>query len=349
MTVALAHGTTSPPARRGQAATGTVHLIHRPPLQASHALDAAGGPGEENFTLVGATPLTHPLFNDGPGHFHDPQIAAEAVREAGEFVGHRYFGVPDDRPGLFYRFALDLTDLAAWRTAPDLSRPVPLATHITARPAGSALEVPRGLDLRLRVSVDGRPCATGVAGLVFLTSERYREHVEHSREARQVAPDTWNAPDGPDGPDGPGRPDGPPRPADSAETGRRTPENVVIGEPTEVSRGRIGTWLLPTRVSPVFTGEDGRFSGLHLLEALRQTSLLAAGRVHGLDAARSTLGGCRVHFRGPAERDQPVRCVAVTGRPGRDDEGRPTVAVTLTLTQRRRAVAEARTSVVQDH
>ncbi|WP_030765979.1 AfsA-related hotdog domain-containing protein [Streptomyces sp. NRRL F-2664] len=330
------NGTASPPTIHGHATAGTQHLIHRPPSRAYYALDAPSL-GEENFTLVGATPVTHPLFNDGPGRFHDLQIATETVREIGEFVGHRYFGVPDDRPGLFYRFTLDLTDLSAWRTDRDGPRPVPLATHIRARPANVVAEVPRGLDFHLQVTIDGRPCATGAAGLVFLMPQLYRKHVEHSRRALQAAPEIDDAPDRPL------------RPAVSAEAGRYAPENIVISEPADVSRGRLSTWLLPTPVSPVFTGADGQFSGLHLLEALRQTSLVAAGRTHGLSPAHSTLGACQVHFRGPAERDLPLRCAAVAGPLGRDDEGRPSVAVTLTLTQRRRAVAEARTTVVQDH
>ncbi|KOG44818.1 AfsA-related hotdog domain-containing protein [Streptomyces sp. NPDC085639] len=330
------NGTTSTPTIHGHATAGTQHLIHRPPTRAYYALDAPSL-GEENFTLVGATPVTHPLFNDGPGYFHDLQIATETVREIGEFVGHRYFGVPDDRPGLFYRFSLDFTDLSAWRTDAGGSRPVPLATHIRARPANVVAEVPRGLDFHLQVNIDGRPCATGAAGLVFLMPSLYRKHVEHSRKALQAAPEIDDAPDGPL------------RPADSAEAGRYAPENIVISEPTDVSRGRLSTWLLSSGVSPVFNGGDGQFSGLHLLEALRQTSLLASGRTHGLNPARSTLGACQVHFRGPAERDLPLRCVAVAGPLGRDDEGRPTVPVTLTMTQRRRAVAEARTSVVQDY
>ncbi|WP_329377718.1 hypothetical protein OG625_08000 [Streptomyces sp. NBC_01351] len=335
--------TTSAPAIHGHAALATAtaasvaqHLIHRPPARAYYALDAPSL-GEENFTLVGETPVTHPLFNDGPGYFHDLQIATGTVREIGEFVGHRYFGVPEDRPGLFYRFALDLTDLSAWRTDRAGGRAVAMETHIRARPANVVAEVPRGLDFHLEVTIDGRPCATGAAGLVFLMPKLYRKHVEHSRQAMRAAPELDDAPDGP------------PRPAEAAEVSRYADENVVISEPTDASRGRISTWVLSAPVSPVFEGAAGQFSGLHLLEALRQTSLLTAGRMHGLDPARSTLGACQVHFRGQAERDLPLRCVAVAGPLGRDSEGRPTVPVTLTLTQRRRAVAEARTSVVQDY
>ncbi|MEU9143552.1 AfsA-related hotdog domain-containing protein [Streptomyces sp. NPDC048349] len=329
------NGTASPPAIHGPA-TAAQHLIHRPPSRAHYGLDVPSL-GEENFTLVGATPVAHPLFNDGPGRFHDLQTATETVRDIGAFVGHRYFGVPEDRPGLFYRFTLDVTDLSAWRTDGPAAGPVPMETHLRARPANVVAEVPRGLDFHLEVVIDGRPCATGAAGLVFLMPKLYRRHLEHSRQALRAAPELDDAPDGPL------------RPADCAETGRYAPENTVISEPTDAARGRISTWLLTRHISPVFLGEDGQVSGLHLLEALRQTSLLAAGRTHGLDPLRSALGACQVHFRGQAELDLPLRCVAVAGPLGGDGEGRPRVPVTLTLTQRRRAVAEARTCVVQDH
>ncbi|MGW7103619.1 AfsA-related hotdog domain-containing protein [Streptomyces sp. NPDC054838] len=324
------------PAGDGRTLAGTRHLIHRPPSRAHYALDVPSL-GEENFTLVGAAPVAHPLFNDGPAHFHDLQIATETMGEIGAFVGQRYYGVPEDRPGLFYRFALNLTDLAAWRSDGPGAGPLPMATRIRARPANVVAEVPRGLDFHIEVSLGDRPCATGAAGLVFLMPRLYRRHVEHSRQALRAAPELDDAPDGPL------------RPAGAREVGRYAAENVVVSEPADASRGRISTWLLATGVSPVFAGEDGRLSGLHVLEALRQASLLAAGRAHGLAARRSTLGALQVHFRGQAERELPLRCVAVAGPLGRDGDGRPAVPVTLTLTQRRRAVAEARTSVVQDY
>lgn len=334
------HGRATAAVAREASAEIAHHLIHRPSPRAYFALDAPS-PGEEHFTLVGETPVAHPLFNDGPGHFHDLQIATGTVRDVGELVGHRYFGVPEDRPGLFYRFALDLTDLSAWRTDPAGSRPVIMETRIRARPANVVAEVPRGLDFHLDVRIDGRSCATGSAGMVFLMPKLYRKHVAHAREAMRAVPELGDAPDGP------------PRPADAGEVSRHAEGNVVISEPTDASRGRISTWVLSAPVSPVFDDADegprGQFSGLHLLEALRQSSLLTAGRTHGLEPDRSTLGACQVHFRGQAARDLPLRCVAVAGPLGRDAEGRPTVPVTLTLTQQRWAVAEARTTVVQDY
>ncbi|MFF5338015.1 AfsA-related hotdog domain-containing protein [Streptomyces sp. NPDC013181] len=337
--------TTSAPATHGLAAAAAgsagaaQHLIHRPAARSYYGLDAPSQ-GEEHFTLVGDTPVAHPLFNDGPGRFHDLQIATTGVRDVGELVGPRYFGVPGDRPGLFYRFSLDLTDLSAWRTGP-AGGGVVMETRLRARPTQVVAEVPRGLDFHLDVRIDGRPCAVGSAGMVFLMPNLYRKHVAHARQSMRAAPELNDVPDAP------------PRPAGAAEVSRCAGENVVISEPVDASRGRLSSWVLSAPVSPVFDVTDprqeGQFSGLHLLEALRQCSLLAAGRTHGLEPRRSTLGGCQVHFRGQAERALPLRCVAVAGPLDRDTEGRPSVPVTLTLTQQRWAVAEARTRVIQDH
>jgi hypothetical protein len=333
MTDAMTVGKETAPAALGLG-DGTRHLIHCPPSWDHYLLDAPSL-AEEHFVLAGELPTAHPLFNDGPGHFHDLQITTESVREIGEFVGHRYFGVPEDRPGLFYRFTLDLTELSAWRTGTATSR---MTTHIRATPANVVNGVPRGLDFHVEVKIDDTPCARGTAGLVFLMPVLHRKHLAYMRQAVRAVPEMEDAPDTP------------PRPVAAAEVGRAAAANVVVSEPSG-DPGRLSTWVLTRRTDPVFAGTDGQLSGLHLLEACRQTSLLAAGRRahgHGLNPARSTLAAFEVHFRGHAERDLPLRCVAVPGPLGHDAHGRPAVPVTLTVTQRRRAVAEARTVVVQD-
>ncbi|MQY14110.1 hypothetical protein SRB5_42720 [Streptomyces sp. RB5] len=328
-------GTASIRTLPGSGVTGTSHLIHRTPARDHYFLDAPSL-GEENFELAGELPLDHPLFNGGAGHFHDMLVATETIREVGELIGHRYFAIPADRPGLFYQFTLTLTDLAAWRDT-GAGDTLPLATRIRARPANVVNDVPRGLDFHLGLTLGDRPCADGTARLVFLNSQVYRKHVAHTRWAKLSAPELDDAPDGE------------PVAVAAAEAGRRDPDTVVISEPADTTRGWLTCWLLTEGISPVFGTAGGRLTGLHLLEALRQASVVAVGRTHGLDPDRSTLGSVQVHFRGQAELDLPLRCVAVAGPLGRDPEGRASVPVTLTVTQRRRAVAEARTAVIQDH
>ncbi|MEE1781607.1 AfsA-related hotdog domain-containing protein [Streptomyces sp. SP17BM10] len=319
--------------------SGTRHLVHCPPSWENCLLDAPGL-GEEHFMLTGELPVRHPLFNDGPGLFHDLQTVTESVREIGEFVGHRYFGVPVNRTGLFHGFALTLTDLAAWRVVP--GRRPRLSTEIRATPVNVVNGVPRGLDFRLLARVDGAPCATGSAGLVFLMPKLYGNLRAHNRRAVRETPELDE------------RPVGPVHAADPAEVGRAGAANVVVARPDQDSRERLSTWVLTRGVGPVFAAAehrspgDERLPGLHLLESLRQSSLLAAGRARGLTAERCVLASLDVRFRGEAEAALPLRCLAEAGPVGRDAHGRPSVPVTVTLTQCRRTVAEARTVVVQD-
>ncbi|MFD9724287.1 AfsA-related hotdog domain-containing protein [Streptomyces sp. NPDC059072] len=310
----------------------TRHLIHCP-VSWDHCLDAPGM-AEGHFVLADRVPQRHPLFNDGGSRFHDQQTVIESVREVGEFVGHRYFGVPADRPGLFYRFDLELTDLAAWHSGPVADSR--LTTRLRAVPTHVVGGVPRGLDFHVEVGIDGTPCAGGSAGLVFLMPALYATHLAHARAAAREATGAARA-----------RPRTT-RQVEPASVGRECPDNVLVGEPETDATGRLTAPVRTRGLAPVFAAENGLLPGLHLLEALRQTALLCAGRGPGLAASRSVLAASRVHFRGYADADTPLACSAVPGAVERDRAGRPAVPVALTLTQGHRAVAEATTVVVQD-
>ncbi|MET9960294.1 AfsA-related hotdog domain-containing protein [Streptomyces sp. NPDC006326] len=321
------------------------HLIHCP-VSWDHCLD---GPslGEEHFVIADRLPGAPAPFHGGGAHFHDTRAVTEAVQEVGEFVGHRYFGVPEERPGLFFRFDLRLTDLSAWRTGPQGGSR--LATRLRALPAHVVNGVPRGLDFEVEVSIDGTPCAAGSAGLVFLMPGVYGSHLARARRTARAAAAAGTGGAGAAGDTGAEEaPDRPVVPADPGSVGREDPADVVVGHPEPLSSGRWSAWVLTDGARPPAADADGRLTGARVLESLRQTALLAAGRSHGLAASRSTLAASRVHFRGPAEAGLPMRCTALPGRLERDAQGRPSVPVTLTLTQCRRPVAEARAVVVQD-
>ncbi|MFP3992333.1 AfsA-related hotdog domain-containing protein [Streptomyces sp. E11-3] len=279
-------------------------------------------------------PNGHRLFDDSNGPFHDIQQIAQAVSETGAFVGHRYFGVPTDRAGVFYRFDLRITDPARWRRDSGGRR---LAIRLSVLPARIIGNVPRTLDFRCEVLIDDTPCCAGSASLVFLAPVLHGNYIRLSRGAALALVHRQELPRLPEAP------------AEPAAVGRRDPHNVVVGEPADAGAGRLAVQVrVPERhaVFPVAT--ESHTPGLLLLEALRQTSLLAASRIRGLPAERSTLSSIQAHFRGYAEPDMPLRCTAVPGELGEDAAGRPFVPVTLTLSQQGRAVTEAATAVLQD-
>ncbi|MEW2417701.1 AfsA-related hotdog domain-containing protein [Streptomyces sp. NPDC046866] len=376
-TTALQSGPAAPPgtgtAETTELGHGTAvrHLIHCPPSWDRYLLEAPGS-SEEHFVLAGDLPTAHPLFNDGPGLLHDPQLLTETLREVGEFVGHQYFGVPQDRPGLFHRFALDLTGTAPWRTVP-AAGPGPsrhrarLLTRLAVRPTHSLAGVPRGLEFRLEAAIDDVLCATGTAGLVFLTPALHRSHIDQSRRALRAAP-AEGAPYGESA-----------WPVPAAEVGRRSEANVVVREDLSAPAApdRLSTWIVPQPDRPLFAGpnrldtkahgggrpaarnggrsaaaeregegkpEVGGLSALLLLEGMRQSALLAAARSGAVDVDRAVLGSFDVRLTGYAADDLPLRCTVVSG-PGAHRREREAA---LTVTQNGRPVADARARVVQD-
>jgi|GEM_PF-5447331 len=311
---------------------GTRHLIHRPTSWEHYLLDAPSS-GEEHFVLAGSLPAGHPPSDGGPVRFHDAGHVIEELREVGEFVGHRYFGVRGERPGLFSRLALALTDVPAWRAA---DAPPRLTTYLTARPEPASGRVPHALALGVEVRIGDVACCAGEAAMVFPAPAPHRGRIEFGRRALRAPQTADEVPDGAD------------RPVDPAEVGRRSPAGVLLGEPSLSPQGRLTTWVVPRPGRPVPAGAaHGALHGL-LLEALRQTSVLTAVRACGYDADRALVAGWDVRFRGQALPELPLRCAATPGPVDKDDDGRPSVPVAVTVTQRQRVVAQARTRVVQD-
>lgn len=323
----------------GSVRDATRRLVHRArtwePWSPVGRLDD-GTETEEEFVLTGGLPAVPPLLGDGHGaRFHDLQAAAEMVREVSEFIGQNHFGVPGERTGVFYRYAIETGDIGSWR----LGRgPGQLTTTLAVRPGKVIDSVPRALDFRTALEIDGVACGTASATVVFLPPVTHRIQRERSRP---VIP-------------GPRRPGAPGAGAAGAairpaEVARAHPGDVLIHSPSEAKHGRLSVNVSAHAGAASAAGPgNGHVPALIQLEALRQTSLLAAGRACGLSPARSTLGSLRVNFRGYAEPHLALRCAAVAGLPGRDGQGRRQVPVTLTLAQAGRAVLEAVTTVVED-
>lgn len=218
-----------------------------------------------------------------------------------------------------------------------------MAVDLRVAPTKSVHRVPRGVRLSGALEVGGALGCTGSAELVCLAPGVARNHRASARLATLAAREA-PYPAGP-----------PPRPVAPGEVGRGDPANVVVSEPVPgpgpVSvRGADGltTVLVVDPAHPVFFAEaTDSVPGLLLVEAVRQTALLAAGRVAGLDVRRTVLTGLALRFRGFAELDLPVECTAVPWEEPGERSGSivgselQVVRSSLTLTQAGRVVVEA--------
>ncbi|WP_128382080.1 AfsA-related hotdog domain-containing protein [Streptomyces cavernae] len=313
--------------------------MHRPRHFGPQVPDSADDRMQE-FVLTGELPTAHPLFNDGHDRFHDMQAAMAMVRHVSGGIGQAHFGVAADRVAIFYRFGLETGDVGAWRRH---SGPGTLTATLRVRPDKVISGIPRALEFDTHLEIDGVAAGTGSANLLFLAPMAHRSHREHSRHSALAAAGQQHP-----GAGGEDTPEGAPGPAPS-EVGRASAANVLLRSPVTVNEHRLSAAVAPPDTWPTaLTRQDGTPSSVLLLEVLRQTALLTAHRLHGLDPRHSSPIALHTHFRGHAEPDLPLRCVAVAQAARQDTVGRPLVTLTLALTQAGRAVTEATVSVVED-
>ncbi len=130
--------------------------------------------------------------------------------------------------------------------------------------------------------------------------------------------------------------------------GRTSRAQVLLRGAHTSGDGRLTAEVRPPRQWPGSSPADTHASSAMLLEAVRQTALLAVHRAGGAPAERLVPATLHLHFRGYAEADLPLRATVVTGPAGLDARGRRLVPLTLTLAQAGRAVLEARTTVAED-
>ncbi len=309
------------------------HLLHRPSTAEGLMLGTVA-PVPQDFTLSAALPDRHPLFNDGPGTFHDPHFAIEAMRQSVLFVAHQYFRVPAQRPVVLASTEVGITGLESWRRNGHTAH---IAVDMALHPVDVVNGVPRGLRCEAELAIDGARCGTAKARTVFLMPKVYQNHRARGRAASRS--ERFGFADGHD--------DARPRPE---AVGRSDPHNVVISQPLSHDDDLLRVRVIPDAAHPVFTANaTDHVPAVVLLEASRQAAFLAAGELHGFSAANCVLTEWNARFRGFAEIDLPLYCTAATGPLGRDPGGHPAFPVTLTFAQGSREIATVAVAVLQDY
>ncbi|MFI2375374.1 AfsA-related hotdog domain-containing protein [Streptomyces sp. NPDC018964] len=332
-TASLTHAPSAP------AETGFVaplHLLHRPATPEGFLLDATA-PAEQHFALSAELPRGHATFNDGPGVFHDLLFVAECLRQATHFVAHQYFRVPAERPAVFVSSGLDVLDPAPWR---DTGGPAHVSLDITLTPLDVVHGIPRGLDCRGEVAIDGVGCGSARARLLFLMPKVYETHRALGRRESLYSTAPGRAADAREPESAAVRPE---------RVGRGRPDNVVVGPPAGAVDGEFVLPVVPAAEHEVFRARPGdHVPGPVFLEASRQASLIAAAELHGFEAAHAVLTRWRVSFRGFGDADLPLTCTVAADDPVRDGAGRPTVRTRLAFSQGSRVLCTASATLLQD-
>ncbi|MEV6947364.1 AfsA-related hotdog domain-containing protein [Streptomyces sp. NPDC051172] len=316
---------------------GPHHLVHRPDTPEGFLL-AATPPGRHRFGFSAQLPERHALFSDSTAPFHDLLYPMESLRQMAVFATGHYFRVPQNRRILLADCTLTVTALTPWeRTSPTAQ----LTLDLDLTPTDVVKGVPRAMDCKAAINIEGEQCGKAAARLVFLMPGVYRNHRAHSRQESERSADGHS-----------GLPAGHEVPGPEL-VGRRMSRNVLIGLPLE---GDDSTLVFPVNIPAareVLPDSGSEVPAALFLEVSRQAALFGVGELYHLAPAHAVLTDWRATFRGFAEPGLPLRCVVrpraadASGAVHRDAAGRPVAELDLTFTQGIRVVAAMSTSVLQ--
>ncbi|GAA0573326.1 ScbA/BarX family gamma-butyrolactone biosynthesis protein [Paractinoplanes ferrugineus] len=257
-------------------------LVHR---AAAESVLVTGGvsDGPNSYLITAMLPRDQHLYDSADFGWADPMLAAEAFRQAGYYIQHRFHGVPET-----HKFVLsELTLRLAGTAAPSRRSWLPIDLRIVCTPTAKATS--RRLCLRLDVEfiVDGV-----VRGHGSLLSQAVDARIYHAIRAR-AATDASSGPPPPVG-----------HPLAPEAVGRRRGQDVLLAAGADP-----GSWLL--RLDPgnaeLLDHSVDHVPGMALLEAFRQAALVASAPVAG---HRPALTGLSAQFAKFCEFDTPIRITA---------------------------------------
>ncbi|MFD4131205.1 AfsA-related hotdog domain-containing protein [Streptomyces goshikiensis] len=264
-------------------------LVHRAAVSEVLVTDLVAT-GDETFAAGAQLPLGHAYFGD---HLRDPVsydflLLLEAARQAGVAASHRQLSVSRETAFLVHNWSIELDDLDALTPG---SRPGELELTGTVVPSAGRNGQLRGVGSSVALSIAGRPVGRTRIDVGAAKSADYGKL--RFLQRRSVPPLTAELGVVPR-----------PRAADTAGVGRRSPLNVVLGEP--VRAGDTVSALVEPRFenASLFDHTYDHIPAMVITEGARQLAHLA-GAATGAAVTR-----CAAEFTRFAELDSPMMATA---------------------------------------
>jgi hypothetical protein len=285
-------------------------LVHRAAVSEVLVTDAARLSGHR-FAVAAQLPRGHALFNDPDVRTHDILALAEAVRQAGTLVAHRYEGVPAGHVFPLRTAEIEVTGPGALRAGPEPGRLVAYVTLTDHERRGGELT---GAAVHADIHVDGRPVGRGGGGMYFVPPGSYAAFRPPGYAAGATPPTVV--------------------PVAPERVARRDPRNVVVGEPVGPVGGRRSfPVVVDTGHAFFFDHPQDHVPGMLLLEAAGQAARLTVAEELGAAVSRCPVVSLRARFGSYAELGEPVRCAVTAAEPVLPPAGPPRVPVTVTVVQ----------------
>lgn len=291
-------------------------LVHRVALGEVFVTDSAQT-GDDAYAVAVQIPRSHSLWFDRRALYHDPLAAVEAGRQGTFVVAHTHLGVATGQPASVQAIDFRVTDLGCFR---DDTTPLEGVFNVILQETFELGGVVTGMRFTAELVTGGRTAMTIGGRLTFIPSDDYEMLRAAQRAAKPLADD----------------PSRRPRPIDPALVGRFDERNVVISDPTRDAAGWRASVIVDQRHPAFFDHPQDHIPGPLMVEAYRQTALVAAMREGALTSPVAAVTRCQAAFTDFGEHEGLVECVAsVTGAGDADAEMR------LVLEQFGKPIAEA--------
>lgn len=274
------------------------HLVHRAAVCEVFLTDAVQI-GDGAFAVAAQLPRVHSYYSDAermPASY-DPLLLLEAARQAGIYVSHIFFDVPESYKYILNNSAIHVED--------------PGTLAVSAKPGHATLTLDVvdtktrdgqvvGYALQVIVDLDGRRTAEISIAMQWMPSEAWDRLRHRGRTALDLGsydPASVEA----------HHMQASARPT-PATVGRRAASNVVLSGVTTHDDGIDAAVVVDLGHPALFDHPLDHIPGMLIFEALRQSSILAAHEAHGLAATRLAMSRCEAQFLRFGEFELPTSC-----------------------------------------
>jgi hypothetical protein len=298
-------------------------LVHRAAISETFLTDALEL-GADRYLVAAQLPRAHALYSDVPGNHQDLLLLAEAVRQAGTLLAHRFYDVPEGTIFPLRTAQIEVSDLDALTLTDRAAELVADVQIFGQEHHGGALSA---MSLRADYYLDGRPAGSAAGAMHLVSPSGYGALRAQHRPVEMAAPATADRPE-------------------PAGVGRADRRNVVVGDFLPRGDAAFSARVLADTGHPAyFDHPQDHIPGMLLLEAYRQLSLLSVAEQCGWAAEGLLTVECDAAFSRYAELHLETLCVATVGEPVLPHRGAAWVPVSLELTQAGVTLSRARVRV----
>ncbi|MFC0228748.1 AfsA-related hotdog domain-containing protein [Serratia aquatilis] len=247
---------------------------------------------DDHFMISAALPKSHMYFNDhsklaNGKQYYDPMLLLEVFRQTSICVTHKYYDVPFSAKFIFNDAKFNMIDCQK--------------LEITQTPSLASVEVKitnhkyrknflTGYTLEMQLSIDNVICAQKTMGIGWMEGsvwKKLRSKVESQASLNHLDI----------------------KPASCLSVGRIVSHNVVIGD-TQIKNDHFTTALIVDQsYSPIFDHPLDHVPAMFIIEAFRQTGILAAKIYKDIPVNQLIFHDCNISFQQFCELNSRSQCV----------------------------------------